>query len=121
MCERERESESELLSVEKEDEESKGSNSLVEQVSHGHKGEGAIEEKPSRMEIPPARSPEIHRFQRIASATPLPEESDGDRRREHEYKRANQYLPLQPVFNSLHRCFVAGILHFYFLFLLAAV
>lgn len=86
--------ERELLSVEKEDDEAQGSNSLVEQVSHGSEGEGAVEEEPSRMEIPPARRPEIGRLDRIASAAYPAEESDRDDRRDHAYKRGKQYLPL---------------------------
>lgn len=77
VCEREKERE--LLSVEEEDEESKGNYSLVKKVSHGNKGESTVVEKPSRMEIPPARRPQIHR---VSSAAPLPEEADGDGRRE---------------------------------------
>lgn len=90
VCERERE----LLSVEEEDDEAQGSNSLVEQASHGDEGEGAVEEEPSRMETPPARRPEIGRLERIASAAYPAEESDRDDRGDHAYERGEQYLPL---------------------------
>lgn len=114
LGEGEREVETNLLGIEKEDKESEGSNSLIKQESHSHKRESTVQEKPSRMEVPPARGPQIDGLQWVPSGTaPLPEEDDCDRRREDKDECANQYLPLQPVFHS-HSCFTCvGILHFF--------
>lgn len=70
-----RERESKLLGVEKEDKESEGSDGLIEQESHGNKGKGTVEEKPSRMEVPPAGVPQIGGPRWFPS---LPQEVDGD-------------------------------------------
>lgn len=87
-----------VLGVEKEDEESEGSNSLIKQESHSNKGESTVEEKPSRVEVSPARGPHIDGLQWVPSAAaPLPKKADRDRSGEDDDDCTNQHLPLHPV------------------------